>query len=35
MGGRTNGHLVNTLGWLAAAVMIAAAVGMFLTWNRQ
>jgi Mn2+/Fe2+ NRAMP family transporter len=35
MGGRTNGKLVNTLGWLAAAVMVAAAVGMFLTWNRQ
>jgi NRAMP (natural resistance-associated macrophage protein)-like metal ion transporter len=35
MGERTNGHLVNTLGWLAAAVMIAAAVGMFLTWNQQ
>jgi NRAMP (natural resistance-associated macrophage protein)-like metal ion transporter len=35
MGKRTNGKLVNTLGWLAAAVMVAAAVGMFLTWNQQ
>ena len=35
MGERTNGRLVNALGWAAAAVMVAAAVGMFLTWNQQ
>src|SRR5437588_8192501 len=35
MGERTNGKLVNALGWAAAAVMIAAAVGMFATWNQQ
>ena len=35
MGERINGKLLNTLGWAAAAVMVAAAVGMFLTWNQQ
>ena len=30
MGNRTNGHLTNLIGWLAAAVMFAAAIGMFL-----
>ncbi len=35
MGERTNGRLVNTLGWAAAVIMVAAAVGMFLTWNQQ
>jgi Mn2+/Fe2+ NRAMP family transporter len=33
MGKRTNGHVVNALGWAAAVIMVAAAVGMFLTWN--
>lgn len=35
MGERTNGRLVNILGWAAAVVMVAAAIGMFLTWNQQ
>jgi NRAMP (natural resistance-associated macrophage protein)-like metal ion transporter len=35
MGERTNGRVVNALGWAAAAVMVAAAVGMLLTWNQQ
>ena len=35
MGERTNGRLVNALGWAAAAIMVAAAVGMILTWNQQ
>ncbi|HST52752.1 MAG TPA: Nramp family divalent metal transporter [Pyrinomonadaceae bacterium] len=35
MGERTNGHLVNALGWVAAVIMVAAAMGMFLTWNQQ
>jgi NRAMP (natural resistance-associated macrophage protein)-like metal ion transporter len=35
MGERTNGRLVNALGWAAAAIMVAAAAGMFLTWNQQ
>jgi NRAMP (natural resistance-associated macrophage protein)-like metal ion transporter len=34
MGKRTNGPLTNILGWLTAAIMIAAAVGMFLTWGK-
>ena len=34
MGKRTNGALTNILGWLTAAIMIAAAVGMFLTWGK-
>jgi NRAMP (natural resistance-associated macrophage protein)-like metal ion transporter len=32
MGVRTNGRLTNIIGWLAAAVMFAAAIGMFVTW---
>jgi Mn2+/Fe2+ NRAMP family transporter len=32
MGARTNGRLTNIIGWLAAAVMFAAAIGMFVTW---
>ena len=34
MGDRTNGPFTNIVGWLAAAVMFAAAAGMFLTWNN-
>ncbi|HEX3100484.1 MAG TPA: divalent metal cation transporter, partial [Pyrinomonadaceae bacterium] len=33
MGGRTNGLGTNIIGWLAAAVMFAAAIGMFATWG--
>jgi NRAMP (natural resistance-associated macrophage protein)-like metal ion transporter len=33
MGKRTNGWFENTVGWLAAAVMSAAAVAMFATWS--
>jgi Mn2+/Fe2+ NRAMP family transporter len=33
MGERTNGRGANAVGWLTAALMFAAAVGMFLTWN--
>jgi len=33
MGSRRNGLGTNILGWLATAVMFAAAIGMFLTWN--
>ena len=33
MGSRTNGHLTNVIGWLAAAVMFAAAIGMLLSWD--
>jgi Mn2+/Fe2+ NRAMP family transporter len=33
MGPRTNGPFTKILGWLAAAVMFAAAIGMFLTWT--
>ncbi|MBK8465346.1 MAG: Nramp family divalent metal transporter [Chloracidobacterium sp.] len=33
MGPRTNGTFTNIVGWLAAALMFAAAVGMFLTWG--
>jgi NRAMP (natural resistance-associated macrophage protein)-like metal ion transporter len=35
MGKHTNGLVVNALGWAAAAVMVAAAAGMILTWNQQ
>jgi NRAMP (natural resistance-associated macrophage protein)-like metal ion transporter len=35
MGKHTNGLVVNVLGWAAAAIMVAAAVGMILTWNQQ
>ena len=34
MGKRTNGLLTNFLGWSTAAIMIAAAVGMFVTWAK-
>ena len=33
MGKRVNGWLTNLVGWTAAAVMTAAAVGMFATWK--
>ncbi|HTK38819.1 MAG TPA: divalent metal cation transporter [Pyrinomonadaceae bacterium] len=33
VGDRTNGVWTNVIGWLAAVVMFAAAIGMFLTWN--
>ena len=34
MGERTNGIFTNIVGWLAAAVMFAAAIAMFLTWGQ-
>jgi Mn2+/Fe2+ NRAMP family transporter len=34
MGKRTNGLITNIIGWIAAAIMFAAAVGMFLTWGQ-
>jgi Mn2+/Fe2+ NRAMP family transporter len=34
MGSRVNGPWTNRIGWLAAAIMFAAAIGMFLTWNN-
>jgi Mn2+/Fe2+ NRAMP family transporter len=33
MGPRTNGVYTNIVGWLATAVMFAAAFGMLLTWQ--
>lgn len=33
MGERTNGRWTNVFGWLATAVMFAAAIGMFVTWS--
>ena len=33
MGERTNGVFTNIVGWLAAAVMFTAAIGMFITWG--
>jgi Mn2+/Fe2+ NRAMP family transporter len=33
MGPRTNGLFTTIVGWLAAAVMFAAAIGMFITWK--
>ena len=33
MGKRTNGPVTNILGWLAAAIMFAAAIAMFITWR--
>ena len=33
MGTRTNGRWTNIMGWLATAVMFAAAIGMFVTWS--
>lgn len=34
MGQRVNGKLTNVIGWTTAAVMSAAALGMFLTWGK-
>jgi len=34
MGKRTNGPLTNVLGWSTAAIMTAAAIGMFVTWGK-
>jgi Mn2+/Fe2+ NRAMP family transporter len=34
MGKRTNGPLTNILGWATAVIMIAAAIGMFVTWGK-
>jgi NRAMP (natural resistance-associated macrophage protein)-like metal ion transporter len=34
MGQRVNGKLTNFIGWTTAAVMSAAALGMFLTWGN-
>jgi Mn2+/Fe2+ NRAMP family transporter len=34
MGSRTNGIATNIIGWLAAIIMFAAAIGMFATWGR-
>ena len=33
VGRRKNGLWTNIIGWLAAAIMFAAAIGMFVTWN--
>jgi NRAMP (natural resistance-associated macrophage protein)-like metal ion transporter len=33
MGARTNSVATNIIGWLAAVIMFAAAVGMFVTWG--
>jgi NRAMP (natural resistance-associated macrophage protein)-like metal ion transporter len=33
MGKRTNGRGASAVGWLTCALMFAAAIGMFLTWN--
>ena len=33
VGNRVNGIWTNIVGWLAAAIMFAAAIGMVLTWN--
>jgi NRAMP (natural resistance-associated macrophage protein)-like metal ion transporter len=33
MGQHTNGRTANAVGWFTCALMFAAAVGMFLTWN--
>jgi Mn2+/Fe2+ NRAMP family transporter len=32
LGDRANGIWTNIVGWLATAIMFAAAIGMFLTW---
>jgi Mn2+/Fe2+ NRAMP family transporter len=32
MGKRTNGRFTNIVGWLATAIMFAAAIGMIVTW---
>jgi len=34
MGKRTNGLFTNIVGWLAVAIMFAAAIGMFVTWGQ-
>jgi Mn2+/Fe2+ NRAMP family transporter len=34
MGKRTNNWVSNALGWLAAVVMIAAAIALVLTWGH-
>ncbi|MEP6789404.1 MAG: divalent metal cation transporter, partial [Acidobacteriota bacterium] len=34
MGSRANGIFTNIVGWLAAAIMFAAAVAMFVTWGK-
>lgn len=34
MGKRTNGWLTNSLGWLTAIIMAAAALGILMTWGR-
>jgi len=34
MGKRTNGPFTNIVGWLAAILMLAAALGMAVTWNK-
>lgn len=34
MGDRVNGKLTNFIGWTTAAVMFAAALGMFVTWGK-
>ena len=34
-GERVNSRWINALGWLTAAVMIAAAVGLLATWGRS
>lgn len=33
MGKRTNGRFTNIVGWLAAAIMFGAAIGMIVTWS--
>lgn len=33
MGPRTNGPITNIIGWLAALIMFAAAIAMFVTWG--
>jgi Mn2+/Fe2+ NRAMP family transporter len=33
MGDKVNGRITNIVGWLAAAVMFSAAIGMFVTWK--
>jgi Mn2+/Fe2+ NRAMP family transporter len=33
VGSRVNGVWTNIIGWLAAVIMFAAAIGMFLTWS--
>jgi NRAMP (natural resistance-associated macrophage protein)-like metal ion transporter len=35
MGEKVNGRGANIMGWIATAVMFAAAIGMFLTWGKS